>query len=100
MFQIPIVSDFSKSIARSFGVLEESSGLSYRGLFLSDPKGVIRHTVVNDLPIGRSVDETLRILKAVQHFEKHGEVCPADWEEDQPSIKPSAAKEYFQKVNK
>ncbi|KAE9549442.1 hypothetical protein FO519_007355 [Halicephalobus sp. NKZ332] len=89
---IPIVSDFSKSIARSFGVLEEASGLSYRGLFLSDPKGVIRHCVVNDLPIGRSVDETLRVLKALQHFEKHGEVCPADWEEDQPTIKPNKVK--------
>uniref|UniRef100_A0A7E4ZS83 thioredoxin-dependent peroxiredoxin n=1 Tax=Panagrellus redivivus TaxID=6233 RepID=A0A7E4ZS83_PANRE len=98
--KIHVLSDFTKNIARSFGVLEEESGLSYRGLFLSDPKGIIRHTVVNDLPIGRSVDEALRVLKAVQHFEKHGDVCPADWEEDQPAITPSKAKEYFSKVNK
>uniref|UniRef100_A0AC34R311 Thioredoxin domain-containing protein n=1 Tax=Panagrolaimus sp. JU765 TaxID=591449 RepID=A0AC34R311_9BILA len=98
--KIPIVSDFSKNIARNFGVLEEESGLSYRGLFLSDPKGVIRHVVVNDLPIGRSVDEALRVLKALQHFEKHGDVCPADWEEDKPSINTKSPKEYFGKVNK
>lgn len=74
--------------------------MSYRGLFLSDPKGIIRHTVVNDLPIGRSVDEALRVLKALQHFEKYGDVCPADWEEDKPSINTKSPKDYFGKVNK
>uniref|UniRef100_A0AC34GUT6 Thioredoxin domain-containing protein n=1 Tax=Panagrolaimus sp. ES5 TaxID=591445 RepID=A0AC34GUT6_9BILA len=98
--EIPVLSDFNKDIAKKFGVYDEKMGVAYRGLFLSDPKGVIRHIVVNDLPIGRSVDETLRILKAVQHFEKHGEVCPADWEDDKPSIKPGNHKEYFEKVNK
>ncbi|CAJ0582677.1 unnamed protein product, partial [Mesorhabditis spiculigera] len=76
------------------------SGLSYRGLFIADPKGNIRSVTCNDLPVGRSVDETLRVIKAFQHVEKHGEVCPADWKEDSPTIKPSDSKEYFEKVNK
>lgn len=72
------------------------------GLFLSDPKGDIRHVTVNDLPVGRSVDEALRVLKAFQFVEKHGEVCPADWKEDGATIKPSikGSKEYFNKANK
>lgn len=71
-------------------------------MFLIDPNGEIRHSLVNDLPVGRSVDEALRILKAFQFVEKHGEVCPADWEENEPTIKPdvSSSKEYFNKVNK
>jgi alkyl hydroperoxide reductase subunit AhpC len=97
---IPVLSDFNKDIAKKFGVYDEKMGVAYRGLFLSDPKGIIRHIVVNDLPIGRSVDETLRTLKAVQHFEKHGEVCPADFSEGQETIDPKNPKEYFGKVNK
>ncbi|KHN75724.1 putative peroxiredoxin prdx-3 [Toxocara canis] len=100
--QIPLLSDFSKKIADSFGVLDHEAGVSYRGLFLIDPSGVVRHTTVNDLPVGRSVDEALRVLKAFQFVEKHGEVCPADWHDEQPTIKPDVkgSKEYFNKVNK
>ncbi|KAH7732190.1 peroxiredoxin 1 precursor [Aphelenchoides avenae] len=98
--QIPVLADFNKKIAREFGVLDENLGASYRGLFLIDPNGIIRHTLVNDLPVGRSVDEALRILKAFQYFEKHGEVCPADWEEEKPTINVKSAKDYFKKVNK
>jgi peroxiredoxin (alkyl hydroperoxide reductase subunit C) len=98
--QIPVLADFSKQIARNFGVLDESTGISYRGLFLVDPNGDIRHSLVNDLPVGRSVDEALRILKAFQHFEKHGEVCPADWEDDGPTINVKSPKDYFSKANK
>uniref|UniRef100_A0A0M3IQ33 thioredoxin-dependent peroxiredoxin n=1 Tax=Ascaris lumbricoides TaxID=6252 RepID=A0A0M3IQ33_ASCLU len=100
--RIPLLSDFNKKIADSFGVLDHDVGVSYRGLFLIDPKGVIRHTTVNDLPVGRSVDEALRVLKAFQFVEKHGEVCPANWHDDEPTIKPDVkgAKEYFNKVNK
>ncbi|CAD6186048.1 unnamed protein product [Caenorhabditis auriculariae] len=99
---IPLLADFSKKIAQDFGVLDDESGLSYRGLFLIDPTGQIRHVTVNDLPVGRSVDETLRVLKAFQFVDKHGEVCPADWHEDSPTIKPGVktSKEYFNKVNK
>lgn len=72
-----------------------------RGLFLIDPNGEIRHSLVNDLPVGRSVDEALRTLKAFQFVEKHGEVCPANWSDDKPTIKPGIkeSKEYFKKVN-
>lgn len=75
----PIVSDIHKSIARSFGVLKEEAGIAYRGLFLIDREGVIRHEVVNDLPLGRSVEEVLRMIDALAFHEQNGEVCPANW---------------------
>ena len=69
----PLLSDFTKTIAKSYGVLIESSGIALRGLFIIDDKGIIRHTSVNDLPVGRSVDEVLRLVKAFQFNDKHGE---------------------------
>ncbi|MCP9265678.1 Thioredoxin peroxidase 1 [Dirofilaria immitis] len=98
--QIPVLADFNKDIANAFGVLDHETGISYRGLFLIDPNGEIRHSLVNDLPVGRSVDEALRTLKAFQFVEKHGEVCPANWSDDKPTIKPGVkeSKEYFRKV--
>ncbi|VDD88247.1 unnamed protein product [Enterobius vermicularis] len=99
--KIPILADFNKKIAESFGVLCPDSGAAFRGLFLIDPNGEIRHTLVNDFPVGRSVDEALRILKAFQFVEKHGEVCPANWEEGEATIKPDVegSKSYFSKAN-
>ena len=76
----PLVSDINKSIAREFGVLAEKEGIAYRGLFLIDKKNIVRHAVVNDFPLGRSVEETLRMVHALRHFEKNGEVCPANWQ--------------------
>jgi peroxiredoxin (alkyl hydroperoxide reductase subunit C) len=73
-------------IAESYGVLSED-GVAYRGLFLIDKNGIVRHQVVNDLPLGRSVDEALRVLKALQYTEAHGEVCPANWNEGDRAIK-------------
>jgi len=98
----PLAADFNKKISADYGVLLEDAGIALRGLFLIDPEGVLRQMTVNDLPVGRSVDETLRLVKAFQFVEKHGEVCPAGWTPDAPTIKPSpeASKEYFQKVNK
>jgi len=61
--------------------------IAYRGLFLIDKEGVVRHQIVNDLPLGRNVDEALRYLDALRHFEKHGEVCPANWSEGQDAMK-------------
>jgi alkyl hydroperoxide reductase subunit AhpC len=92
----PMVSDLDKSIAVNYGVLLDS-GISLRGLFLIDPHGVIRHSTINDLPVGRNVDEVLRLLKAFQFVEKHGEVCPAGWHEGKATIKPDpvGSKEYF-----
>jgi peroxiredoxin (alkyl hydroperoxide reductase subunit C) len=82
----PLIADLNKSIATSFGVLMEQEGIAYRGLFILDKKGVIRHQVVNDLPLGRSVDEVLRMLDAIIHAEQHGEVCPANWKKGSPSM--------------
>jgi len=97
----PLAADFNKKIASDYGVLLEQEGIALRGLFLIDPEGVLRQMTVNDLPVGRSVDETLRLVKAFQFVAKHGEVCPAGWTPDSPTIKPNpeASKEYFEKVN-
>jgi len=97
----PLVSDFNKNISRDYGVLLEEAGIALRGLFIVDPSGVLRQMSVNDLPVGRSVDETLRLLKAFQFVEKHGEVCPANWTPESPTIKPNpeGSLEYFEKVN-
>ena len=77
----PIVSDLNKTIARDYDVLVPSDGIAYRALFLIDKQGVVRHQIVNDLPLGRSVDEALRMLDALLFFEKNGEVCPANWQQ-------------------
>ena len=86
----PLVADLDKSIARSYGVLLDES-VALRGLFLIDKEGVVRHELVNDLPLGRNVDEALRMLDALQFVEKHGEVCPANWHEGEEGMKPDAA---------
>lgn len=88
--QYPMVSDLSKEIARAYGVLLNDS-IALRGLFLIDKNGIIRHALLNDLPLGRNVDEALRILDALQFTEKHGEVCPANWREGEEAMKPTAA---------
>ncbi|XP_029885477.1 thioredoxin-dependent peroxide reductase, mitochondrial isoform X1 [Aquila chrysaetos chrysaetos] len=98
---IPVLSDLTKQISRDYGVLLEGPGIALRGLFIIDPNGIIKHLSINDLPVGRSVEETLRLVKAFQYVETHGEVCPANWTPDSPTIKPSpeASKEYFEKVH-
>ena len=96
----PIVADLSKSISESFGVLAgsyapdengnwvcEGTPVAYRGLFLIDKEGVVRHSVINDLPLGRSVDEAIRVVDALQHFEEFGEVCPANWSKGKDALK-------------
>lgn len=87
--QYPIVSDLTKEIARSYGILLNDS-VALRGLFLIDKEGIIRHALINDLPLGRNVDEALRVLDALQFTEKHGEVCPANWREGEEAMKPTA----------
>ena len=87
--QYPIVADITKEIARSYGVLFNES-VALRGLFLIDKDGIIRHALVNDLPLGRNVDEALRMLDAWHFHEKHGEVCPANWREGEEAMKPTA----------
>jgi peroxiredoxin 2/4 len=101
--KFPLVADLSKSIAINYGVLAgeydydesgntifEGAPVAYRGLFLIDKNGLIRHQVINDLPLGRSVDEALRIVDALHHFEVHGEVCPANWSEGKKAMKATA----------
>lgn len=85
----PLVSDLNKSISRSFGVLLDA-GVALRGLFLIDRDGIVRHMVINDLPLGRSVNEALRLLHALQFTEKHGDVCPANWQQGEEAMKPTA----------
>lgn len=87
--QFPMVADLDKSIARAYGVLHDEA-VALRGLFLLDKEGIVRHALVNDLPLGRSVDEALRMLDALQFFEKHGDVCPANWKPGDEAMKPSA----------
>lgn len=71
--RFPLLSDINKTIARDYDVLLEKEGIALRGLFIIDPKGVLRQITINDLPIGRSVDEALRLIEAIQFFEKNGE---------------------------
>lgn len=85
----PIVSDINKTISRDYDVLVEGAGIAYRGLFLLDKDHVVRHQVVNDLPLGRNVSETLRMVDALQFTEKHGEVCPANWNLGDKSMSPT-----------
>jgi peroxiredoxin (alkyl hydroperoxide reductase subunit C) len=85
----PLVADMTKEIARSYGVLDENSGIAFRGLFLIDTKGVVRHQLINDLPLGRSVDEALRMVDALTFFEANGEVCPANWQQGEKAMKPN-----------
>jgi peroxiredoxin 2/4 len=96
----PIVSDLSKTISENYDVLAgaydysdngdvtfNGTPMSYRGLFLIDKKGIVRHQVVNDMPLGRSVSEALRMVDALQFFEENGEVCPADWHKGDKALK-------------
>lgn len=96
---IPILADLTKQISRDYGVLLEDEGVSLRGLFIIDDKGNLRQITVNDLPVGRSVDETLRLVQAFQFTDKHGEVCPAGWQPGADTIKATVedSKEYFSK---
>jgi peroxiredoxin (alkyl hydroperoxide reductase subunit C) len=90
--QYPLVSDIKKEIATQYGVLFEAAGVAFRGLFLIDTRGNVRHALVNDLPLGRSVNEALRMVDALQFVEAHGDqVCPANWQEGDEAMKPTEA---------
>lgn len=98
----PLVADNSLTIAENYGVLAgeydfnddgeavfNGTPMAYRGLFLIDKAGVVRHQVVNDMPLGRSIEEALRVIDALQFFEENGEVCPADWHKGDDAMKPT-----------
>ena len=93
----PLVSDINKTISSDYDVLVPGAGIAFRGLFLIDKNGVVKHQIVNDLPLGRSVDEVLRLVDALQFTEEHGEVCPANWHKGEKSMKAtnSGLKEFF-----
>lgn len=101
--KFPLVSDLSKTISENYGVLAgeyevsdegyssfNGAPVAYRGLFLIDKQGVVRHQLVNDLPLGRNVDEAIRMVDALIHFEEYGEVCPANWKEGEQAMKATA----------
>ena len=96
--EYPLVADLNKKISQDYGVLLDG-GVALRGLYLIDKEGVVRHQVINDLPLGRSVDEALRMVDALQFFEEKGEVCPANWTKGADTIKPTVdeSKEFFSK---
>ena len=87
--QYPLVADLDKKISRQYGVLLDM-GVALRGTFLIDKEGVVRHAVINDLPLGRSIDEALRMVDALEFHEAHGDVCPANWKEGEEAMKPTA----------
>lgn len=87
--EYPLIADLNKSISESYGVLNAQEGIAYRGLFLIDAEGIIRHQVVNDLPLGRSVDDALRVLDAWIFYQTHGDVCPANWKSGDRAMTPT-----------
>uniref|UniRef100_A0A914E7J7 thioredoxin-dependent peroxiredoxin n=1 Tax=Acrobeloides nanus TaxID=290746 RepID=A0A914E7J7_9BILA len=99
--KIPLLADTNHKISRDYGVLKEDEGIAYRGLFIIDPKGILRQVTINDLDVGRSVEETLRLVQAIQFVDEHGEVCPANWKPGSDAIKPDVkeSQEYFNKHN-
>nr|ABY76309.1 thioredoxin peroxidase [Ixodes ricinus] len=99
--KIPLLSDLTHQISKDYGVYLEDLGHSLRGLFIIDDKGKLRQITMNDLPVGRSVDETLRLVQAFQYTDKHGEVCPAGWKPGGDTIIPNPEDKlkYFSKVD-
>jgi len=87
--QFPMVADLNKNIARDYGVLVNDA-VALRGTFLIDKDGIVRHSVINDLSLGRNIDEAIRMVDALQFTEEHGEVCPANWVEGDEAMKPTA----------
>ncbi|MGB0956791.1 MAG: peroxiredoxin [Panacagrimonas sp.] len=85
----PMVADVNHDIVRAYGV-EHEAGVAFRASFLIDKNGIVQHQVVNNLPLGREVDEMLRVVDALQFTEEHGEVCPAGWRKGKPAMKPNA----------
>jgi peroxiredoxin (alkyl hydroperoxide reductase subunit C) len=95
----PLVADLKKDISAAYNVLDPEAGIALRGLFIIDPEGIIQHATINNLAFGRSVDETLRVLKAIQHVQSHpDEVCPAGWQPGDQTMNPDPVKSkaYFE----
>lgn len=97
--KIPMLADTNHQMSKDYGVLKADEGIAYRGLFIIDGAGILRQITINDLPVGRDVDEALRLVQAFKYTDEHGEVCPANWKPGKDTIKPGvkASKEYFGK---
>lgn len=95
----PVVADIHKTISRDYDVLIPEAGIALRGTFLIDKAGVVQQQTINNLPLGRNVDEMIRLLEALQYTEEHGEVCPANWKKGAAAMKPNQAglKAFFSK---
>ena len=93
----PLIADINKTIARDYDVLLHNAGVALRGAFLIDKEGIVQHQTINNLPLGRNVDEFVRLTESLQFTEEHGEVCPANWQKGEKSMKPNqeGLKEYF-----
>jgi alkyl hydroperoxide reductase subunit AhpC len=96
--KFPLVSDITKKISADYGVLVDA-GVALRGTFLIDKNGILRHALINDLPLGRNIDESIRMLDALHFFEQHGEVCPANWKPGALTIDTKNAGKYFKAAN-
>ncbi len=96
----PLVADLDKNISRAYDVLMDG-GIALRGLFLIDKEGIVQHQLINNLPLGRNIDEAVRMVDSLQHFENNGEVCPANWQKGKDSMKPDpkGSLDYFEKNN-
>ncbi len=86
--EFPLLSDLTHVISKDYGVYLEDNGHTLRGLFIIDERGIVRHITLNDLSVGRSAEETLRLVQAFQYADKHGEVCPAGWKPGRETIVP------------
>ncbi|KAJ0405848.1 hypothetical protein P43SY_001580 [Pythium insidiosum] len=101
--KIPLLADVNRELGTKYDVLVadgDDAGVAFRGLFIIDPRGVLRQITINDLPIGRSVDEVLRLVQALQFHEEHGEVCPANWKKGAKAMKadPKGSRAYFESL--
>ena len=98
---IPLLADTNHKLSRDYGVLIEDEGIDLRGLFIIDPKGIVRHITINDLPVGRNVEESLRLVEGFQWTDKNGTVLPCNWTPGSATIKPTVedSKEYFKEAN-
>lgn len=98
--QFPLLSDQKRELSQAFGV-DSPDGPAYRGLFLIDPDGIVQQMTVNNLPVGRNVEEALRILQAYQHVAEYGDVCPANWIPGETTMvaDPKASKDYFSQLS-
>ncbi|AIN47515.1 peroxiredoxin C [Candidatus Palibaumannia cicadellinicola] len=97
--QYPMVADIKREIIKAYGIEHPYAGVALRGSFLIDKEGIVRHQVVNDLPLGRNIDEIIRMVDALQFHEEHGEVCPAQWQKGEDGMKasPEGVAQYLSK---